>query len=316
MMDLTISIGSLGKIDLLRRCLRSVFEEDAPGFSFEVRIVYNGPGGDGVCESIPKEFPQVALSWAARAPLGYCGTHNVVLRDASGRYVLLLDDDTILPKGTLPAMVRFMDEHPRAGIAGCKTLNSDGSFQPTFGLRPNLKTEVRNIFKSTSYLPASLYREVDSVRHVEFLNGHFLLARSEAVRQVGVLDEYYYTHISEADWCYRLEKAGWQVLYVPVATIVHTGGEYSTVNSRSAMKKYEHIVRAHVNRFYFFHKHYSPWKLFALRPVMALSSAARVLFFSVIYLIHRDQRPIAATRVRAFRRIIGISFSRRPYRIP
>jgi hypothetical protein len=55
MMDLTISIGSLGKLDMIRRCLRSVFEEDAPGFCFEVRVVYNGPGGDGVCETIPTE---------------------------------------------------------------------------------------------------------------------------------------------------------------------------------------------------------------------------------------------------------------------
>jgi hypothetical protein len=277
-------------------------------------VVYNGPGGDGLCEAIATEFPQIAI-FRATGPLGYCGTHNVVLRDARGRYVLLLDDDTILPKGTLPAMVRFMDAHPRAGIAGCKTLNPDGSFQATYGLRPNLKTEIRNIVKPTSYLPETLYRDVDSVRHVEFLNGHFLLVRGDAVRQVGVLDEYYYTHISEADWCYRLEKAGWEVLYAPVATIVHTGGEYSTVHSRTALKKYEHIVRAHVNRFYFFHKHYSPWKLFALRPVMVLSSAARIVFFSVIYLTRPDLRPIAATRARAFLRILRLSLSRRPYRM-
>lgn len=313
--DLTISIGSIGKYHLLERCLTSIFEDVDEALSIEVRVVYNGPGDDGVCEKIASDFPRVRVTRRSNS-LGYCAAHNIVLNESTSRYVLVLDDDTVVSRGALRTMVAFMDAHPRVGLAGCKTLNADGSFQPTYGLDPSLRTEFMNIFKASSFMPRHLYREVDSVRKVNWLHGSFMFVRRETVREVGGFDERYYTYGCEADWCYRIRKAGWAVVYVPLAQIVHVGGEHSINTSHTAAKKYSYIVRWYANRFYFFYKHYGRFSLWALRPIMALQSATRVAYFSVLYVFAPERRPVATTRIRAFLYIIALSFSPKPYDVP
>lgn len=230
--DLTISIGSVGKYDVLERCLRSIFENDDGTPSIEVRVVFNARGNDGVCERIEADFPRVRVIRRDN-PLGYCAAHNLVLNDARSRYILVLDDDTVVSRDTLRRMVAFMDAHPRTGLSGCKTLNADGSFQRTYGLYPSLRTEFMNTFTRCSLMPRYLYRDVDSVREVNWLNGSFMFARSETAREVGGFDERYYTYACEADWCYRIRKAGWAVVYVPRAEIVHVGGEHSINTSHT-----------------------------------------------------------------------------------
>ncbi|MGK0172368.1 MAG: GT2 family glycosyltransferase, partial [Gammaproteobacteria bacterium] len=128
-LDLVISIGSLGNHEVLARCLTTLFEEDDPGFRFEVWVVFNGHDERPVVDLLRQQFPSVRLFISRGGPLGYCRTQNFTLERARSRYVLLLDDDTLVPKGTLPGMVRFMDEHTDVGMSGCETHNADGSYQ-------------------------------------------------------------------------------------------------------------------------------------------------------------------------------------------
>jgi GT2 family glycosyltransferase len=312
MVDLTISIGTIGNYPVLERCLRSIYKEDSPGLSYEVWVVYNGSGNDGVVEKIEENFPQVSLI-NKRHPLGYCVTHNLVLRQCNSRYVLVLDDDTIVQNKTLLKMVRFMDAHPKVGIAGCKTLNADGTFQKTFGVLPNLRTELRNIFRSSGFWPDHLYKDISSYREVPWLNGSFMFVRSEVLKDVGLLDEHYYTYVCESDWCYRISKSGWQVVFVPEATIIHIGGEHS-LNTTS--KRYVNLVRYHVNRYYFFHKHYNEVSLFILRPLMVCGVSLRIFYFLLLYLFKPIIRDIAKERIKAFCTVIRISLLPKPYNFP
>lgn len=313
--DLTISIGTLGKYEVLERCLRSIYEESAAHFSYEVWVVYNGPGNDGVCGRIRDEFSQARLL-ECEGPLGFCATHNLVLHQAQSRYMLVLDDDTIISRGTLSTMVAFMDAAPRAGIAGCKTFNLDGSFQPTFGLHPSLRTEIAGIFRAESPMPGWLFEDLTSPRDVDWLNGSFMLVRASALRATGGLDERYYTYICEYDWCYRIRAAGWRVMYFPGAEIVHVGGEHSINTSRTTAKTYSRIVHSHVNRFYFFWKHHGRLTSLALRAIIALQSMTRIIYFSASYLFRPEYAPIAPTRVRAFWRVLCLCFSLEPHRLP
>ena len=161
-------------------------------------------------------------------------------------------DDTIIFKGTLEKMVSFMDHHPEVGMAGCKTLNPDGSFQKSYGLVPSLKTEFLTSFGMSSLWPDRLYKDVSSVRDVEWINGPFMLVRRQVLEEVGAFDEHFYTVVCEAEWCQRIRKAGWRVVYVPEAEIVHTGALITQSKSLITM------LRVYVNTFYFFHKHYKP----------------------------------------------------------
>jgi hypothetical protein len=315
MNDLTISIGNLGNYRLLEGCLRSIFADDAPGFRFGVTIVYNAPAGvDETYRRIERDFPQVRLI-RRPGPLGYCATHNIVLNDGDSRYVLVLDDDTILPKGTLPRIVAFMDQHPDVGIAGCKTLNVDGGFQKTFGLIPSLRSELINAFRPDSFWPDRLYEDVSSVREVQWLNGSFMLVRREALRLVGGLDEHYYTYVCEPDWCFRIHKAGFKVVYVPDVEIIHVGGEHSINNKMKATNRLN-LVRYHVNRFYFFRKHYGVIPTLLLRPIMVVGSVSRAALYSGLYLLKPELRDVAWAKLRTCGDVVRLCLSPRPYVLP
>lgn len=313
--DLVISIGSLGNHKVLAQCLRTVFEEDCAGFSYEVWVVFNGHDERPMVEMVERDFPAVRLFVTRGGPLGYCRTHNVTLERARGRYILVLDDDTLVPKGTLSGMVRFMDEHPEVGMAGCETLNADGSYQRSFGLVPSLRTEVATALGPEGFWPDRLYRDVSQVRDVEWLNGSFMLARRRAIDEVGVLDEHYYTYVCEPDWAFRMRRAGWRVVYVPDFHIVHWGGEHS-INNKLTVTNHVNLVRYHVNRFYFFRKHYGVAAQIAQRFLVLLGC----MFRTVLYVLHivtkPDRRPSCVTKLRAFAWVFRLAFSARPDRLP
>jgi hypothetical protein len=312
---LHISIGNLGNFALLEGCLRSIYAEDAPGFRFSVSVVYNAPEGVDTYRLIERHFPQVRLIRRA-GPLGYCATHNLILnKDDSSRYVLVLDDDTIVPKGSLPRIIAFMDRNPDVGMAGCKTLNVDGGFQKTFGLVPSLRSELVNAFRPDSFWPDRLYEDVSSVREVQWLNGSFMLVRREALKVVGGLDEHYYTYVCEPDWCFRMNKAGFKVVFVPDIEIVHVGGEHSINNKMKATNRLN-LVRYHVNRFYFFHKHYGAVPTLLLRPIMAVGSMARAALYCGLYVFKPDLRDVARAKLRACGDVVRLCLSPRPYVLP
>jgi GT2 family glycosyltransferase len=314
MHDLTISIGTLDNFPVLERCLRSIYEDDSLRGSLEIWVVYNGSGDPAVPRAIAAAFPQVRLI-VRPGPLGYCATHNIALRASRSRYKLVLDDDTILARGTLARMIEFMDANPRVGMSGCKTLNPDGTFQKTFGLVPRLATEWVNAFKPDAFWDDRLYADLSRVREVEWLNGSFMLARSEALDQVGLLDEYYYTYVCESDWCYRIRQAGWRVAWVPDVSIVHVGGQHSIKNKETTTNPFP-LIRTHVNRFYFFRKHYGAGPMHLLRPIMILGCALRVARYALLYAAAPERRRSAAAKVRAFSAVIALSLSRRPYELP
>jgi GT2 family glycosyltransferase len=312
--DLAISIGTLGRVEMLERCLATVYEEDDPDLRFEVWVVYNGSEDPAIVRRIRDELPRVRLI-VRRGPLGYCGTHNLVLNEAPARYVLVLDDDTLVPKGLLPAMVRFMDENPRVGLAGCKTLNVDGSHQPSFGLVPTLRSELTNAFRPDSFWHPELYRDPDAVKDVEWLNGSFMLVRREALLAVGGLDEHYYTYVCEADWAERFRRAGWRVTYVGTVAIVHEGGEHS-INNKLTVTNAANVVRYHANRFYFFRKHHGAAAVWVLRPLMAIGSALRLAFYLPWLRGDAERRAVGRAKIRAFWRVIRLSLGPRPWEMP
>jgi len=312
--DLVISIGTLGRVEILERCLATVYEEDDPDLHFEVWVVYNGSEDPAIVRHIREKLPRVRLI-VRRGPLGYCAMQNVVLDEAPGRYVLALDDDTLVPKGLLPAMVRFMDENPRVALAGCKTLNADGSYQPSFGLMPTLRSELASAFRPDFFWHPSLYREPDAVQDVEWLNGSFMLVRREALLEVGSLDVHYYTSVLEADWAERFRRAGWRVTYVGTVSIVHVGGEHS-INHKLTVTNAANLVRYHVNRFYFFRKYHGAGAVWALRPLMVIGAALRLVFYLPWLRGDANRRAVGRAKIYTFWRVILLALGPRPWEMP
>ncbi len=311
--DLTVIVANLGQVDYLRPCLKSLFET-AADISLRVIVGFNFEGESDTPRAVAAEFPQVE-QLRAQARLGYCRAYNELMARSTGRYVLLLDDDTILRSGTIAGLVRFMDAHPEVGIAGCRTTNPDGSYQKSTALMYSLKTEVTNVLRPAAFWRDGIDESVTTWRTAGWLNGHFLMVRAAVVNKVGGLDERFYTLQCEADWCLRIYRAGWKVAYVPDFEVMHAGG--AVVGPRaSRMKSFRLLMRGHINRYYFIRKHYGNVALHVFRILMSLGATIRLAHYVGVWLARPSRRGEAGPRIEVFWKIMLLGGAARPDSLP
>ncbi len=229
--DISVIIVNYNVKDYLLQCLRSL-NASVGSVTTEV-IVVDNDSHDGSVEELQPLFPSVR--WIALDEnIGFGRANNVGLEHASGRYVLYLNPDTIIGADTLSVMCKFLDEHPKTGIAGCKVLNPDGSFQvacrrglPTpwvsfcklFGLQRLFPSSKLFAGYNLTYLP------VDATYAVDALIGAFMVGRTELMRSLGGFDPAFFMYGEDIDLCYRVQQAGFDVTYVHTTSIVHYKGE-------------------------------------------------------------------------------------------
>ncbi len=213
---LTVVIVTYNVRDVVRQCLRSLGEEA------EVFVVDNA-SQDGTVDAIRSEWPAVTVIANAQNR-GFAAANNQALSRARGRYLCLLNPDTVLRPGALAKLQSALEQHPRLGMVGPRLLNPDGSLQsaglsfPTWsGL---LGAAVPWTRPSRLSLPAD-----GGLRPCDWLIGACLLMRRQVLEEVGYLDEGYFMYGEEKDLCYRARQAGWQVACVPDAQVVHLGGQ-------------------------------------------------------------------------------------------
>ena len=224
---LSIVIVSWNTCQLLQRCLRSIEDEIAgwPQWHVETFVVDNASTDDTV-QMVREEFPWVKLL-VNEANAGFAAANNQAIHLCNGRFILLLNSDTEIHPGALEILLAFMEAHPKAGAAGARLLNGDGSLQPS--CQPMLTPERE--FWRLSFLdelwPRATYRmerwDRWAPRRVEVIKGACLLLRRQALDEIGLLDDRYFMYTEEVDLCYRLMEAGWQLWYVPAARVTHYG---------------------------------------------------------------------------------------------
>jgi N-acetylglucosaminyl-diphospho-decaprenol L-rhamnosyltransferase len=238
MPDLSIIIVSWNVAELLAACLDSILasgvrvgaEGTANVLTVEI-IVVDSASSDDTVEMVKNRYPQVMLL-PQRENVGFTRGNNIGLQAASGRYLLLLNPDTELVGNALQKMVAYLDAHRDVGIVGPYTMNTDGSYQSTRRRFPTLRTAF---FESTwfqTYAPKALMDRFyvneaaeDATLEVDWVQGSALMARREVWTQIGGLDEGYTMYSEELDWCKRATTAGWRVIYLGSAKILHHGGK-------------------------------------------------------------------------------------------
>jgi GT2 family glycosyltransferase len=298
-MNVSIIIVNWNTKALLRDCLTSVYGQ-IRDVDCEIIVVDNA-STDGSKEMIKNDFPKVVL---IENPVnrGFAAANNQGIAVAKGRYVLLLNSDTVVLDNCIANMISFADAHPRAGVTGCRVLNADRTLQRTCFMFPS----ILNLFLSSSYLykvfPKSRFfgRELmtwwnaDDVREVDIVKGCFMLVRREAIEKVGGLDENFFMYAEETDWCYRFKKSGWKVMFAPAGEIIHYGGR-STTQVPVAM-----IVQLRLSILKFIKKHYGwPSHLIA-RFLVALFFAARLPIWLATALLRPAARAEAAVKMKAY----------------
>ena len=280
MVDLSVIIVSYNTAELLRGCLRSV--TDSLEYATAVLpdaceiIVVDNASSDGSAAMVRAEFPQVEPI-QNEANVGFAVANNQAIAKANGRYLLLLNPDTIVFRDTIPKLVAFLDSHPRVGMVTGMLLNPDGSFQHGSFRFPNLWMTFFDFFPLNHRLiasrlngryPRSAYRGPFEIDHPL---GACMLVRKEVVEHVGLLSEEFFMYCEEIDWCLRIKKAGWFIYCQPEAKIVHFVAQ-STQQFRDRM-----FVELHRSRFRLFKKHYSISFQRAAKGIVALGVGREML---------------------------------------
>ena len=267
MITLSVCVVSYKVKDLLRECLRSLYE-DVKTFSFEIIVVDNN-SGDGSVEMVKTEFPGVTLVKNLKNA-GFAVACNQAIRLSQGEFVLLLNPDTVVLPGTLQKVLDFMRSKKDAGIVGCRLLNPDGTLQLSCKSFPSiidtfsLNSVLYKLFPHT-WLFGKCYMSYfrhDKLKEVDVVMGAFLLIRRKTIEEIGLMDEDLYMYYEETDLCLRTVRAGWKVYFFPDAEVIHYGGQ--SVNS---MPK-EMLVELYESQRKFFKKHHT-W--FAAQIVQTLS---------------------------------------------
>lgn len=257
-MDLSISIVTVDKGFILR-CLQSIYQATKT-VRFEIYVVINLPAiAEEVEQAIRDRFREVHVI-ANEQEEGFSRSHNRAIGRCRGRYVLVLNDDTIIGDGAFDKMLEYMDQHPDIGMLGCKLLNADGTVQWSCGKSPIHKVEY---FKCGALrtLLSPLIRDqfFGGSQEVSWITGACMLVRAEAVQKAGMLDENFQMYYEDGEWCYRIIKAGWKVFFFADAEVTHYRGETNKRNAARALSFY------YRSRLYFFYKHFDAFTCFAVR---------------------------------------------------
>lgn len=254
--DVSVCIVSWNVAGDLRACLESLRAQHTPP-SFEV-IVADNASSDDTVPMVRADFPEVRLI-VNDENLGFARATNQTLAAAHGRYLLMLNPDTILPPDALARLVEAADTRPEAGIVAPRLVYPDGSLQYSCRRFPTITAAIfRNTFlgrlfpharSAECYVMADW--DHDSLRTVDWASGACLLIRREAYEQVGPLDESFIFGSEDVDYGLRMRQAGWQVLFTPATTVVHAVGRSS---SQAVVPT---IVRSHRGMFRLYAKHFA-----------------------------------------------------------
>lgn len=233
-MDISIIVVSFNTKNLLLDCLASIFKT-IKGIFFEVCVVDNN-STDGTVEAIRERYPAIKIIKNTEN-LGFAAANNQAFRQMNGDYALLLNTDTVLTNEAVKELFDFMEANPEAGMACGQLLNLDGSKQNSIANFPTISTLFFNETVLRSLLPKkypSKRREYPSPLKVDSCIGACLIARKDAINNIGFFDERYFFFFEETDWAYRMKLGGWSIYFVPKAKIFHAQGKTvgNTLNSR------------------------------------------------------------------------------------
>jgi GT2 family glycosyltransferase len=279
MPDLSICIVTLNASEFLRNCLNSIHQQshsltwlgmdspiagtqaesgqqNQPTLSFEVIVVDNG-SSDNTVDMLRAEFPATRLI-TNKSNDGFARPINQALRQSDGRYMLVLNPDTIVLPGALNTLVDYLESHPEVGICGPKVLNRDGSLQKACrrGVsRPwaafSYFSGLYALFPHSKIFGGYLlnYLDENETHEVDGVSGSCMLIRREVTQQIGLFDEHFFAYQEDADYCFQAQLAGWKIIYLPAAQIVHFGGQ-----GGSRVQPYRSIYEWHRSYYLYYQK--------------------------------------------------------------
>ena len=232
--------------DYLLDCLAAIERVHPPGVEHEVLVLDNA-SADGSAEAVRERHPGARL-FALERRTGKADNDSLLLREARGRYCLLLNEDSELQEGAVQALLDALEADPGAAAAGAQLLTSGGEPTACAWRLPDIPWALAAaVFVQD---PVAVQSSGDRLREVGWVQSSAMLVRREAAEQVGWLDGDFFVYSDETDFCKRLGDAGWRILFAPAARAVH----HDQLGTDAASMR-RRIVEFHRNRDLYFRKH-------------------------------------------------------------
>ncbi len=276
---ISIIIVSWNTKQMLCDCLVSIYQTIKNDLAFEIIVVDNNSSDDS-CKMIKENFPHVILIENSYNN-GFASANNAAIEISKGRYILLLNSDTIILDKAIQKSLAFAEIHPEAAVIGCKLLKPDRTIQQSCFMFPS----ILNMILSASYLykifpknhffgrERMTWWDRQNIQKVDVVTGCFMLVRSEAVKKIGKMDESYFMYGEETDWCYRFKQAGWENIFFPDAQIIHFGG------ASTKLRKAEMILQLRGSILLFMKKNKSKASYLCACALISLFFFVRVPFY-------------------------------------
>lgn len=305
MLDLTFVVINFNTPKLTLDCLASI-EKYCHGLNYEVIVIDNASHDDSpkVLKNYTKSKANMRLILNSDN-LGFAKANNQGVTLGKGRYLLLLNSDTLLTTSFIKDMLAWMDKDKKVGIASCKLVGIDGKVQGNGGYFPTLLSTfswmliqdipgVDLLIKPFHPLHKKSFMKgedfYNSSKELDWLTGAFFLIRKEVIDSIGMLDEDYFMYAEDLDYCYRAKTKGWKIYYKSDWQITHFGGasgtsEFTVLASFAGMLK-------------FYKKHYPSWQYPFFRLILKVGTLGRALLFGIL-----EGLPSAKIYVKAFNSI-------------
>lgn len=312
MNDVTATIISFNHRNLLARCLTSVTESiQAAGIRADI-IVLDNASADGSPDMVLAEFPAVKLI-VQPEPQGFVLNQNLLFQAAlkRSRYVLALNDDTILERDTLSALLEAADADRAIAAIGPQLLFPDGSFQTAGERLPSWSYHLLRHLKIGSLVPSVLRRNLGSwdasqsgsnmVRDVGYISGACMLVRTDALASIGFFDDRFVMYSEDADWCHSAHEQGWRIcVAMSVRAVHHKNQSWGAFSARERERSmYRYLKKRSVGRV----------RMALLKTVVIAGCACRIMTAQVRGMLPRRQATDPARTVSASRDIIKLSLA-------
>jgi GT2 family glycosyltransferase len=274
--EVSIVVVNYNQKEYTAQCLDSIYRQP-PTSSLEIVLVDNA-SQDGSADWLEARYPRVKL---VRSPKngGIAGGNNLGILNSAGKYVLLLNNDTLVTPGSIDRATTFLEAHPDCAGVGGNLLNMDGSFQSSYCDFHSL-WQAFLIFTRLGWLFRRYYpshRPGRNILNVDWMSTAFMLFRKEALEDIGLVDEEYFIYSDETDLQFRLQRSGWKITYLPDLNTIHFGGKSLTPWRRRRL-----VYRGYL---LFFSKHLGRLQTLFLRTFFCLVCLVKLPFWYIAWLI-------------------------------
>jgi GT2 family glycosyltransferase len=288
---LSIIIVNYNSRSVLLDCLASLLQSEYC-FHYEVFVIDNASSES--ISDLEENYPSFRFIFN-KENLGFAAANNMGIKLAKGKFILLLNPDTIVNKDSFEPMMNYLGDNPDTGIVGCKIFNAEGAIERSTHSFPSLLKEfvhanefvkalmsydsfLGSLFRKKSSMKAfDSYWDHDSKREVDHVTGACMMLKREAIEKAGLLDEAFFLYNEEVEWSLRIKKAGFKSVFLPDSNIIHLFG-HSTGQKVQKQKVNRLLVERYRGMLYFFGKHYGFLKQTLLRAIVLEGFALRLLF--------------------------------------